>query len=49
MEAHEFGTEHGRGILLIPGNMMSWRRFDDVIPQLSAKYHVIAISNKRRA
>ena len=44
MEAYEFGTENSRRILLIPGNMMSWRQFEDVIPLLSEKYHVIAIS-----
>lgn len=44
MEAHEFGTEHSKRILLIPGNMMSWRQFEDVIPILAAKYHVIVIS-----
>lgn len=44
MEAYEFGKENSRRILLIPGNMMSWRQFEDVIPLLSEKYHVIAIS-----
>ena len=39
MEAYEFGTENSRRILLIPGNMMSWRQFEDVIPLLSEKYH----------
>ena len=44
MEAHEFGKENKEKILLIPGNIMSWRQFEDVIPHLEKKYHVIAIS-----
>ena len=32
MQAKEFGKEHERKIVLIPGNMMSWRQFKNVIP-----------------
>lgn len=44
MEAYEFGKENNRKIVLIPGNMMSWRQFEAVIPLLSPHYHVTAIS-----
>ena len=44
MEAHEFGKENSRKIVLIPGNMMCWRQFEDVIPLLSNDFHVIAVS-----
>ena len=44
MEAVEFGKENSRKIVLIPGNMMSWRQFEDVIPLLEKDYHVIAVS-----
>ena len=44
METHEFGKENEKKILLIPGNMMSWRQFENVIPLLEKNYHVIAIS-----
>lgn len=44
MEAHEFGKEHSRKIVLIPGNMMCWQQFENVIPLLEADYHVTAIS-----
>ncbi len=44
MEAYEFGKKHKRKILLIPGNMMCWKQFEDSIPLLEQKYHVIAIS-----
>ncbi|MBR3313948.1 MAG: alpha/beta hydrolase [Atopobiaceae bacterium] len=44
MQAREFGRGHNRRIVLIPGNMMSWRQFKDVIPMLEKDYHVIAVS-----
>lgn len=44
MEAHEFGNENERKIVLIPGNMMSWRQFEPTIPVLAKDFHVIAIS-----
>ena len=44
MEVREFGNENGRKIVLIPGNMMSWRQFEHVIPLLEKDYHVIAVS-----
>ncbi len=44
MDVHEFGRENSRKIVLIPGNMMCWRRFEAVIPLLETHYHVVAIS-----
>ncbi|MCM1159316.1 MAG: alpha/beta hydrolase [Bacteroidales bacterium] len=44
MEAKEFGKGHNRKVLLIPGNMMSWRQFENVIPILEKNFHVIAVS-----
>ena len=44
MQAKEFGKEHERKIVLIPGNMMSWRQFKNVIPLLEKDFHVIAVS-----
>lgn len=44
MQAKEFGKEHDRKIVLIPGNMMSWRQFKNVIPLLEKDFHVIAVS-----
>lgn len=44
MQAKEFGRENDRKIVLIPGNMMSWRQFKSVIPILEKDYHVIAVS-----
>jgi pimeloyl-ACP methyl ester carboxylesterase len=44
MEVVEFGKENSRRIVLIPGNMMSWRQFEHLIPLLEKDYHVIAVS-----
>ncbi len=44
MEAVEFGKENRKKIVLIPGNMMSWRQFERVIPLLETDYHVTAVS-----
>ena len=44
VEAVEFGQGNAQSILLIPGNMMSWRQFEQVIPFLADEYHVVAVS-----
>ncbi len=44
MEVREFGKENNRKIVLIPGNMMSLRQFEHVIPLLQKDFHVIAVS-----
>ena len=44
MEAHEFGRGNEKKIVLIPGNMMCWKQFEDVIPLLAAEHHVVAVS-----
>ena len=44
MVVREFGKDNSRKIVLIPGNMMSWRQFEQVIPFLEKDFHVIAVS-----
>ena len=44
MDVREFGKENKRTIVLIPGNMMSWRQFEHVIPLLARDFHVAAVS-----
>ena len=44
MEFVEFGKENCRKIVLIPGNMMSWRQFEHVIPLLEKDFRGIAVS-----
>ena len=39
MTIHEFGKENSRKIVLIPGSMMCWRQFENVIPLLSKPVH----------
>ena len=34
MEVQEFGKQNSRKMMLLPGNMMSWRQFEAVIPLL---------------
>ena len=36
--------ENSRKIVLIPGNMMCWTQFENVIPLLEKEFHVIAVS-----
>lgn len=44
MEAQEFGRGNDKKIVLIPGNMMCWKQFEDVIPLLAEEHHVVAVS-----
>ena len=44
MNAQEFGLQNSAKIVLIPGNMMCWKQFEQVIPLLEKDYHVTAIS-----
>ena len=44
MDVHEFGKKDNPKIVLIPGNLMTWEQFEDLIPLLRDDFHVIAIS-----
>jgi len=44
MDVHEFGEESNPKIVLIPGNLMTWEQFEDLIPLLCNDFYVIAIS-----
>lgn len=44
MDVHEFGEKANPKIVLIPGNLMTWEQFEDLIPLLRDDFHVIAIS-----
>lgn len=43
MEIKKFGREDGKSIMLLHGNLMCWRQFEDIIPLLSGirawRYH----------
>lgn len=44
MEIKRFGNPAGKTIMLLHGNLMCWRQFEDVIPLLAKEYLVFAVS-----
>lgn len=44
MEIKRFGDPAGKTIMLLHGNLMCWRQFEDVIPLLEKTYRVYAVS-----
>ena len=44
MEVKRFGKPNGKKIMLLHGNLMCWRQFEDVIPLLADTYDVYAVS-----
>ena len=43
MEIKRFGNPNGKKIMLLHGNLMCWRQFEDVIPMLE-EFDVYAVS-----
>lgn len=44
MEIKQFGKQGGKKIMLLHGNLMYWRQFEDIIPLLEKDYSVYAVS-----
>ena len=44
MEIKRFGNMRGKTIMLLHGNLMCWRQFEDLIPLLEKKFRVCAVS-----
>lgn len=44
MKFYKYGKENGKTILLLPGNMMTHRQYEKIVPILEKKYHVITVS-----
>ena len=44
MEIKNFGNQDGKKIMLLHGNLMCWRQFEDLIPLLEKDYMVYAVS-----
>ena len=44
MEIKRFGDMQGNTIMLLHGNLMCWRQFEDLIPLLEKKFRVYAVS-----
>ena len=44
MEIKQFGNRTGKTVMLLHGNLMCWRQFEDVIPLLEPDFSVYAVS-----
>ena len=44
MEIKRFGDPERKKIMLLHGNLMCWRQFEDVIPLLEEEFDVYAVS-----
>ena len=44
MEIKRFGNVQGKAVMLLHGNLMCWRQFEDLIPLLEEKFCVYAVS-----
>lgn len=44
MEIKQFGNKDGKKIMLLHGNLMCWKQFEDIIPLLEKRYMVYAVS-----
>lgn len=44
MEIKQFGNKDGKKIMLLHGNLMCWKQFEDIIPLLEKEYMVYAVS-----
>ena len=44
MKVNEFGEANKKKIILIPGTLMCWKQFSEIIPFLEKDYHVMAVS-----
>ena len=44
MEIKRFGDMQGKTIMLLHGNLMCWRQFEDLIPLLEKNFRVYAVS-----
>lgn len=44
MEIKKFGNSIGKTVMLLHGNLMCWKQFEDVIPLLEKDYLVFAVS-----
>ena len=44
MKIYEFGSKEKQSILCLPGNFMTHRQFENIVPLLDSDYHVITVS-----
>ena len=44
MKFYEFGKENPTTIMCFPGNFMTHRQFEKIVPMLESEYHIITVS-----
>ena len=44
MKFYEFGNPGNPSIMCLPGNFMTYRQFENIVPMLEPEYHVITVS-----
>ena len=44
MKFYEFGNPGNPSIMCLPGNFMTHRQFENIVPMLETEYHVITVS-----
>lgn len=44
MKFYEFGNKSGKTIMCLPGNFMTHRQFEKIVPLLKTEYHIITVS-----
>lgn len=44
MKFYEYGKENRKSIMLLPGNLMTHRQFELLVPMLEKDYHIIMVS-----
>lgn len=43
MKLYEFGKENNKTIMCLPGNFMTHRQFEDIVPLLENDYRIITV------
>lgn len=44
LKIYEFGSKENKSIMCLPGNFMTHRQFENIVPELSEEYHVFTVS-----
>lgn len=44
LKIYEFGSKENKSIMCLPGNFMTHRQFESIVPELSEEYHILTVS-----
>lgn len=44
MKFYEFGKENNKTIMFLPGNLMTHRQYENIVPMLEKDFHIITVS-----